>query len=214
MKGLGTVILRLTGLKDILASFLPGRKDRVSGLNGAGNQLLKPWQARKRYRRRSVSRPGRQHGTWHRATSSNATKRCPGNVEEGREIGGARRSTPSSKAWRGSVSRRMGQGDGRDRSCGSIDATPCVGSRLTLDLARCALGLPPPDADVHYALGRRAAARGDCAGCCSCRRSLCASTKPQHLDGSRWAGMERFLKGLFFFFFCCRGTVVAVTPDR
>ena len=90
----------------------------------------------------------------------------------------------------------------------AIDAANAWELDRTLEIAMDALRLPPGDADVDQALGRREAPRGAVpAAACRSPDMLLLDEPTNHLDAESVAWLEQFLQEF-------PGTVVAITHDR
>ena len=168
MKGLGKVHPPdAKVLEDIWLSFLPGAKIGVLGLNGAGKSSLLKIMAGEDTSFLGEAFPAdgisdrvsctRNRGSTRRRPCS-ATSRKASPTIEGAARRATTRSTRSSartcrpRRWRrSSTSSRGSRTRSTRRNAWDLDSR--------LELAMDALRLPPPDADVTHAVGRRAPPR-------------------------------------------------------
>ena len=166
MKGLGKVYPPdAQVLKDIWLSFLPGAKIGVLGLNGAGKSTLLKIMAGVETSFIGEAFPGQgvSIGYLPQEPVLNPDKDVRGNVEEGvAEIKALldRYDAVNAKLGEDMSPEEMDKVmDEQSRLQDRIDATNAWDLDSRLDLAMDALRLPPPDADVTHAVGRRAPPR-------------------------------------------------------
>ena len=168
MKGLGKVHPPdHVVLKDIWLSFLPGAKIGVLGLNGAGKSTLLRIMAG---RGPATSSARRFRPTASRVGFLHAGAAARSDEDRARQRRGRRRRDPGAadalrrdqrEVRRGAVARGDGQGPRRAGARSRTRSTPPTRWDLDsrLELAMDALRLPPADADVDDAVGRRAPPR-------------------------------------------------------
>ena len=197
MKGLGKVHQPdHVVLKDIWLSFLPGAKIGVLGLNGSGKSTLLRIMAGedKQLHRRGV--PGRgHHGRLPAAGAAARSRRRRSSATSRKASPRSRRSSNRYDEINAKFGEELSpeemdkvleeQGKVQDR----IEAANGWDLDSRLELAMDALRLPPPDADVTHALGRRAAPRGAVPAAAEARRTCCCSTsRPTTSTPSRSPG--------------------------
>ena len=166
MKGLGKVHPPdAKVLEDIWLSFLPGAKIGVLGLNGAGKSSLLKIMAGEdtSFLGEAFPADGISVGFLHQEPRLDPAKNVLGNVEEGVA------ETKALLTRYDEVNEKLGEDlspeemekvlDEQSRIQDKIDASNAWDLDSRLELAMDALRLPPPDADVSNALGRRAPPR-------------------------------------------------------
>ncbi len=166
MKGLGKVHPPDTRvLEDIWLSFYFGAKIGVLGLNGAGkSSLLKIMSGEDQsFLGEAFPGEGISIGFLHQEPRLDPTKTVLGNVEEGVA------ATKALLARYDEVNAKLGEDlspdemekvlDEQSKIQDKIDASNAWDLDSRLELAMDALRLPPPDADVDDAVGRRAPPR-------------------------------------------------------